>query len=194
MKIAAFWVERFLIARAASFSVGGSSGSLLEQLAAGYSGKGVTFHAMPKDRRGELADDAQIWAMLDARQQRILELQNSPKPVIEQYLPSAFAPKGDEGDVFVPRSELLENLDGEITHTSEGDAVARTEEGGLITEERNGVEVVRAHRRLAPFFTLEDIAHEMGMTVPAVRWAIKRAHAVIGRALAARAAQQRECA
>lgn len=183
------WVERFLSARSASISLQSATGPLLEQLALGVTGKGVTFHAAYKDPFGDasaaLAEDEQVWRLLSKQQRAVLEIMHSPKR-------NTFR---EGGDRWVPRSSILERADGEpATHTVDGDSVDRDEDGNLIVEVREGVELVRVHRVRAARHTIADVAKTLGITFEAVRWAIKVSHSIISDALHARYMKQRESA
>jgi hypothetical protein len=218
VKAPAIWVELYLVRRATLYGCRSSLGGQLEQVEQGVVGPGVTHHGMrASSKLDDNADDALVWQSLGETAQRILELLHSPKAHVvgpshvvyaELEESTRLVTAGELVTTEVPvqretgpcgaftagrgrcrlarrpgssRCHVHEQHSPKALQTRDGDELVEFEQHGETT-------MARVRRRRVPTFTLEDIGEQLDLTVPAVRWAIRKAYATITDRLVERAA------
>lgn len=217
MKAPAAWVELYLVRRSTLYGCRSSLGGQLEQVEQGVVGPGVTHHgARGSSKLDDNADDHLVWQALTPIAQRILELLHSPKARVSSPGHVVYA-ESEETTLLVHAGDLVSSEVQTSTkpgpcgaftagrgrcrvarrpgssrchiHEQRSPKALQTRDGDEFVEyEQHGeTTMARVRRRRAPTNTLEDIGVELELTIPAVRWAIRRAYATIADRLAERA-------
>lgn len=200
----AVWVELYLVRRASAYGVSSSFGAFQSRTEVGISG-GAGFIGSRPTAIDELACDRPIWDSLSPLQQKILEIQHAPTAELE--ISTRIVSKAELGEADQPLDVLdkpntpcgyfmasrlrcmLPRQRGSArchlpAHQGTGaPKLSQTREGDELEaiEQVDGQDVARVRRTRAGRPTLEKIAALCGVTVPAVRHAIKTAHDHIAR-------------